>query len=88
MTDKQAALAVLQNAVERCREEDIRAPEVFAALEFLEAQSLVTWPFDQFREAVLVHPGSEDWVAEGRWQLLNAAMNGIKRAVSDSGKSK
>lgn len=79
-TDKVTALAVLQNAFDRCRKEDIRTPEVLAALNFLELNSTVTWPFAQFRE-VMKYRGSKDWEVEGRWQVLHASMNAIRRMV-------
>jgi hypothetical protein len=47
--DVTTALALLQDALDRCRDEDMRTPEVFAALDFLEARASVKWPFDQFR---------------------------------------
>jgi len=70
-----AALAVLQDALNRCRGEDMRTPEVFAALDFLAAGAHPQWPFKEFREAL----DSEE--AEERWQVLNASLNGIKLAI-------
>ena len=75
------ALAILQDALDRCRTEDIRTPEVLAALDFLEACANPKWPFKQFREA-LERTASKDWEIEGRWQTLNASLNGIKLAVN------
>jgi len=49
-------LAVLDDALHRCRGEDMRTPDVHAALE-IENE-------------------------EGRWQNLNASLNGIRRAVN------
>jgi hypothetical protein len=46
------SIAVLEDAVSRCREEDMRTPEVFAALEFLAGHAKEKWPFDQFRDAL------------------------------------
>ena len=43
------ALAVLENALDRCRHEDMRTAEVFAALDFLEVHATQKWPFDRFR---------------------------------------
>jgi hypothetical protein len=74
--DKTTALAVLENALERCRKEDMRTPDVFAALDFLAARASVQWPFDQFRDA-LENSTSE----EGRRQVLNASLNGIRLAL-------
>lgn len=74
--DKISALAVLEDALERCRKEDMRTPDVFAALDFLEAHAFRKWPFDQFRDA-LENSTSE----EGRRQVLNASLNGIRLAL-------
>lgn len=70
-----AALAVLTDALERCRDEDMRAPEVFEALDFLAAKAATKWPFEQFRT------GLDTENEEGRWQVLNASLNGIRLAV-------
>jgi len=77
VTEIAQAMAVLDDAFRRCREEDIRTPDVFAALDYLEAKSVETRPFDQFRFAL----DSDD--PEARWQNLNASLNGIRRVVSD-----
>lgn len=69
-------LAVLLNALARCREEDMRTGEVDTALGFLENRATIKWPFTQFRCAL----NTEN--EEGRWQLLNASLNGIKLAYS------
>ena len=74
--DKTTALAVLEDALERCRKEDMRTSDVFAALDFLEALAIRKWPFDQFRDA-LENSISE----EGRRQVLNASLNGIRLAL-------
>jgi hypothetical protein len=68
------ALAIL------CRTEDMRTKAVFAALSFLETRAKEQWPFHQFRKA-LANPGMENVEPEGRWQVLNASLNGIKRLV-------
>ena len=70
--DNTTALAVLQDALDRCRKEDTRTPDVFAALDFLEARAVQKWPFEQFRR------GLDSTDPEGRWQMLNASFNGIK----------
>ena len=54
------ALAILQDALARCRAEDMRTPEVWAAIDFLEARANPKWPFKQFREA-LERTASKDW---------------------------
>ena len=79
--DKTTALAVLEDALERCRKEDMRTPDVFATLDFLAACASVQWPFDQFRES-LSSTGFELWEIEGRWQTLNASLNGILLAIA------
>ena len=50
--DTITALAVLDDALNRCRKEDVRTPDVFAALDFLEARAAQKWPFDQFRRGL------------------------------------
>ena len=78
--DKVAALTVLQNAVDRCRQENVRTRQVFAALNLLELCATVTWPFAQFRIA-LEKRGSHAWEILRHCQILNAAINGIRRAL-------
>jgi len=78
------AIVILQDALDRSRTEDIRTPEVFAALDFLAARATAKWPFKQFREA-LEGSVSQDWEIEGRRQVLNASLNGIRRAVNNRG---
>ena len=78
--DVTTALAVLQETLDRCDRKDMRTPKVFAALDFLAAQATVKWPFNQFRNA-LDGDGSKGWEREGRWQILNASLNGIKLVV-------
>jgi hypothetical protein len=62
----------------------MRTPEVLATLDFLEARANPKWPFKQFREA-LKQSASMDWEIEGRYQILNASLNGIRRAVNNRG---
>ena len=54
------ALAILEDALDRYRTEDIRTPEVLAALDFLEARANPKWPFKQFRDA-LTRDGPQQW---------------------------
>ena len=68
--DTETALTVLQDTLDRCRKEDTRTPDVSAALDFLEARAAQKWPFDQFRR------GLESADPEGKWQILNASLNG------------
>ena len=75
------ALAALEEAVSRCREEDVRdRTGVLAALEFLALHAREQWLFEQFRKA-LADPSMDGPKPEARWQLLNASLNGIKRVV-------
>ncbi len=74
-------LAALEDAVRRCRTEDVRyGAGIFAALYFLELRADEKWPFEQFRKA-LEDPGMEGTKPEARWQMLNASLNAIKRAA-------
>ena len=74
-------LAALEDAVRRCRTEDVRyGAGIIAALYFLELRAEEKWPFEQFRKA-LEDPGMEGPKSEARWQMLNASLNAIKRAV-------
>jgi hypothetical protein len=75
MLDVEAAIAVLEDALNRCRREDMRTPEVLAALDFLEPRVSSKWPFDQFRKSL--HRNNE----EGRWQNVNASLNAVRLAV-------
>lgn len=82
MTD-QDALTILVDAHKRCGTEDMRTPEVYAALDHLQALADAlgseTWPFDQFRH-VLGKPGTPFTVDHaGRGQIVNASLNGIRR---------
>jgi hypothetical protein len=79
--DRQQALTILQNALDRCRDEDMRTPEVFEALDFLAARRSGAWQFKQFRDA-LDGDGMTGVEKEGRWQVLNASLNGIKLLIA------
>jgi hypothetical protein len=75
------ALARLEAALRRCREEDVRyGLEISAALSFLALHADEQSPFDQFREA-LADPGMDGTKPEARWQALNASLNGIKQVI-------
>jgi hypothetical protein len=77
MTDPEA-LTILEDAHRRCGTEDMRTPEVYAALQQLEPHASELWPFDQFRRA-LGEPGTPFTPdAAGRGQLVNASLNGIR----------
>jgi hypothetical protein len=74
-------LAALEDAVNRCRTEDVRyGTGISAALQFLEMQADEKWPFEQFQKA-LEDSGMEGTKPEARWEILNASLNGIKRAI-------
>ena len=75
------AVARLEEALRRCRTEDVRyGLGISAALSFLELQADEKWPFEQFWHAL--EDFSTDGVkAEARWQALNASLNGIKRVI-------
>jgi hypothetical protein len=78
--EEKNALAVLADAMDRCREEDMRTGEVFAALDLLARHTSTRWPFEQFKESLNFAIGDPSH-AEGRWQNVHAALNGIRRAV-------
>ena len=69
-------LAVLEDALARCRDEDMRTTSVYAALEHFSKRVVVGWPIERFREAL----NTEN--EEGRWQSMNASRNGIRLAVN------
>ncbi len=77
------AIARLEDALARCRNEDMRTPQVYAALKFLEQYGRQKWPFEQFRKA-LENSGTEGWQAEGRWQNVNASLNAVKLTMGVS----
>jgi hypothetical protein len=52
MPQEKNALAILADAVDRCREEDMRTPEVLASLDLLARRTLPRWPFEQFKESL------------------------------------
>jgi hypothetical protein len=74
------ALEVLADAVNRCRMEDMRTAEVFAALDLLARRTSTRWPFTQFRESLDFAVGDPSH-SEGRWQNVHASLNAIRRAV-------
>jgi hypothetical protein len=54
----------------------MRNGDVYLALEELSTRAAVGWPINRFREALDIEN------EEGRWQNLNAALNGIRQAVN------
>jgi hypothetical protein len=75
MLNVETAIAVLEDALDRCRREDMRTPDVLAALVFLEPRVSSKWPFDQFRKSL-----DSDNEA-GRWQNVNASLNAVRLAI-------
>ena len=78
--EEKDALAVLADAVDRCRMEDIRTAAVFSSLDLLARRASTPWPFEQFKESLNFAIGDPSH-AEGRWQNVHAALNAIRRAV-------
>jgi len=77
------ALARIEDALRRCRTEDVRyGMGIAATLDFLELRSDEKWPFKQFRDALEGFDARDQLKAEARWQVLNASLNGIKRGCS------
>jgi hypothetical protein len=78
LMDITTALTILEDAVKRCMTENVNTPEVVAALDFLGARAPIRWPFEQYRKALAPKEGEFDFDKEGRRQVLNASLNGIK----------
>jgi hypothetical protein len=74
------ALAVLADAVDRCRERDMRTVEVFASLDLLTRRASMRWPVEQFKESLNFAVGDPSH-AEGRWQNVRASLNAVRRAL-------
>ena len=74
------ALAVLADAVDRCRKEDMRTPQVLVSLDLLARRASTRWPFEQFKESLNFAIGDPSH-AEGRWQNVHASLNAIRRAI-------
>jgi hypothetical protein len=74
------ALAVLADAVDRCRKEDTWTPEVSASLDLLARRTPTRWPFEQFEKSLQFAIGDHSH-AEGRWQNVHASLNAIRRAL-------
>jgi hypothetical protein len=81
--EERNALAVLGDAVDRCRQEDMRTAEVFASLDLLARRTSTRWPFEQFKESLNFAVGDPSH-AEGRWQNVHASLNAIRRATLKS----
>jgi hypothetical protein len=78
--EEKNAVDVLADAVNRCRKEDMRTPEVFASLDLLAQRASVRWPFEQFKDSLNFAVGDSSH-AEGRWQNVHASLNAIRRVV-------
>ena len=50
--EEKNALTVLADAVDRCREEDMRTAEVIVSLDLLARRTSIRWPFEQFKESL------------------------------------
>lgn len=79
---RRQAVAVLQDALQRCQDEDVRTAEVFAALDLLAAGAREKWPFEQFRQSLRYEPGESGAAGVGRWQHVNASLNATGRGTS------
>jgi hypothetical protein len=69
-------LTVLENALNRCRLEDMRTREVRTALEYFSARLPVVWPVELFRNALNTQH------EKARWQVMNTSLNAIRMNVS------
>jgi len=78
--EEKNAMAVLADAEDCCREEDMRTAEVFASLDLLARRTSMRWPFEQFKESLNFAVGDPSH-AEGRWQNVHASLNAIRRTV-------
>ena len=65
---------ILENALARGYDEDLRTQDVTHALGFLEYRAIAKWPFEQFRKALDNGNGKDS----AHQQRLNAALNDIK----------
>lgn len=65
-------LAILEQVVTRCRDEDMRRAAVYQALDALQTRSAETWPFDQFRKSLDMDRPDD------RYQNVNASFNAIR----------
>jgi hypothetical protein len=69
-----AALAVLDDGVNRCMKEDnLCTAEVLAALDLLAAKPTVKWPFEQFHNALIADKGTQEFEKEAKRRVLMAS---------------
>ena len=80
MIDVSDALDILQTAVDRCGVVDIRTPNIYAALTFLERRSTVRLPFNQFRSA-LEYGTAKTLDKNALWEALTTSLDGIRQSV-------
>jgi hypothetical protein len=82
MLDVNDALNILQSAVDRCGIVDIRTPDTYAALTFLERRSAVRLPFNRFRSALEY----DNWTTLDKralWEVLTVSLDGIRKSVGE-----
>lgn len=84
----EAAFVILEEALRKCEKENRKTDEVYAALKHLAPQARrlygersSQWPFHQFWNSLDVEPDELDYQATGRFQMVNAALNGIRLRV-------
>jgi hypothetical protein len=79
---RRKAFTVLADALNRCRDEDVRSPALTAACDALAAGASESWPFEQFRRSLNYDAENAGAAAaEGRWQNVNASLNAIRQVV-------
>lgn len=71
------AFAVLENALDRCRDENMRTDEVVGALAYLGRLTPHHHPFTQMYKSLDMKENEE-----ARWQNVNASVNALKREVA------
>lgn len=77
----QRSLAALDDALKRCRTEDVRyAMAIAAPLSFLERVAVDKRPFERFGKA-LENFDADPVKAEARYQALSALLGEIRRAI-------
>jgi hypothetical protein len=76
--DIPTALGILEDAVKRSMTDNVNTVEVLDALDFLRRRAAVTWAFEHFGKSLTLRHGELDSDPEGRRQMLNASLNGIK----------
>ncbi len=77
-----SCLAALEDALARCRYEDVGTVKTYAALHLLGTRAKEKWPFERFRSA-MEEQGPGRWQFERRWRVMNDSLTAIKRAVAE-----